>query len=219
MKGLGQKVSGALKKMMGGSSSRSRGDSSSYTPEPTPTPSTMDYEEEEQYEEMQAKPQAEVIEIDAEDAPYLDLRDDRERQGYAILKNRSFVHTRAFDPDLLIKTGMYEDFSSVWHAIGWDNFIPVKDYGSDSSPSNFFALFGRWKTGFIFDFLGKSICFLGKLLPATSITYSGQFILSKLGAVFSCQEFWGQILGQVVHGKFAPQCGDIHNPNLQLMHK
>ena len=38
----------------------------------------MDYEEEEQYEEMQAEPQAKVIEIDAEDAPYLDLRDDRE---------------------------------------------------------------------------------------------------------------------------------------------
>ena len=33
----------------------------------------MDYEEEEQYEEMQAEPQAEVIEIDAEDAPYLDF--------------------------------------------------------------------------------------------------------------------------------------------------
>ena len=73
----------------------------------------MDYEEEEQYKEMQTEPQAEVIEIDVEDAPYLDLRDDREQQGYAILKNRRFVHTRAFDPDLLIKEGMYEDFSNV----------------------------------------------------------------------------------------------------------
>ena len=73
----------------------------------------MYYEEEEQYEEMQAEPQAEVIEIDVEDSPYLDLRDDRERQGYVILKNRSFVHTRAFDPDLLIKTGIYEDFFNV----------------------------------------------------------------------------------------------------------
>ena len=61
----------------------------------------MDYEEEEQYEEMQAEPQAEAIEIDAEDAPYLDLQDDRERQGYAILKNRSFVQTRAFNPDFV----------------------------------------------------------------------------------------------------------------------
>ena len=103
MKGLGRKVSGTFKKMMGGSSSRSRGGSTSYTPKPTSTRSTLDYEEEEQYEEMQAEPQAEIIEIDAEDAPYLDLRDDRERQGYPILKNRSFVHTRAFDPDLFIK--------------------------------------------------------------------------------------------------------------------
>ena len=78
----------------------------------------MDYEEEEQYEEMQTEPQAEMIEIDAEDAPYLDLRDDRERQRYAILKNRSFINTRAFDLDLLIKIGMYKDFSNVWHEIG-----------------------------------------------------------------------------------------------------
>jgi hypothetical protein len=33
----------------------------------------MDCEEEEQYEEMQGEPQAGVIEIDTEDAPYLDL--------------------------------------------------------------------------------------------------------------------------------------------------
>ena len=70
----------------------------------------------------QAMRQAEAMEIDEDDAPYLNLHDARERQGYAILKNRSFVHTRAFDPDLLIKIGMYEYFSNVWHAIGWDNF-------------------------------------------------------------------------------------------------
>ena len=112
------------------SSSHARGGSSLHTPEPTPTPSTMDYEEEEHYEEMQAEPQAEPIKIDEGYAPYLDLRDDRERQGYSILKNRSFVHTRAFDPELLIKIGMYEDFSNIWHVIGWDNFVLVEEYGS-----------------------------------------------------------------------------------------
>ena len=55
----------------------------------------MDYEEEEQNKEVQAEPQAEAMEIDEDDAPYLDLRDDCEQQGYAILNNRSFVHTRA----------------------------------------------------------------------------------------------------------------------------
>ena len=38
----------------------------------------MDYEEEEQNKEMQAEPQAKMIEIHAEDAPYFDLRDDHE---------------------------------------------------------------------------------------------------------------------------------------------
>ena len=138
---------------------------------------------------MQAEPQAEVIEIDTEDAPYLDLRDDRERQGYAILKNKSFVHTRAFDPDLLIKIGMYEGFSNVWHEIGWDNF-PLRSMVLDSSPSNFFALFGRWKMGFIFDFSGKNICFLRKLLPVTSIsTNAGRFLSTKLAAVLIVMNF------------------------------
>ena len=77
----------------------------------------MDYkqdEQEEQYEEVQA----ETMEIDEDDAPYLHLHNAHERQAYAIIKNRSFVHTRAFDPKLLIKIGMYEDFANVWHTIG-----------------------------------------------------------------------------------------------------
>ena len=115
-------------------SSRLRGESSScHSLEPTPTPTTMDYEQdeqEEQYEEVQAELQAKAMEIDEDDAPYLNLRNTRERQAYTIIKDRSFVHTRAFDPELLIKIGMDKDFANVWHAIGWDNFIPVEEYGS-----------------------------------------------------------------------------------------
>jgi len=66
MKGIWREVSGALKKMTGGSSSRSWGRSSScHTPEPTPSPSTMDYrEEQEEHDGAQAEPQAEAMEID-----------------------------------------------------------------------------------------------------------------------------------------------------------
>ena len=81
----------------------------------------MDYEQdeqEEQFEEQAADPQAEGMEIDEDDAPYLDLQDDRERQAYAMIKNRSFGHTRAFDPDLLKKIGMDVDFARVWHTVG-----------------------------------------------------------------------------------------------------
>ena len=81
----------------------------------------MDYEQGEHdklMEEQAAKPQVEDMEIDDEDALYLDLRSDRERQAYAMIKRQSFGHTRAFDPDLLEKTGMNIDFANVWHAVG-----------------------------------------------------------------------------------------------------
>ena len=39
----------------------------------------MDYEEEqEQHDGLQAEPQAEAMEIDEDDVPYLNLRDDHE---------------------------------------------------------------------------------------------------------------------------------------------
>jgi len=113
----------------------------------------MDYEQdeqEEQYDEVQAELQAEAMEIDEDDAPYLDLRDTRERQAYAIIKNRSFVHTRAFDPELLIKTGMYEDIANVWHAIGWSNFAPVEEYGSQLLTIQFLCTLREVENGVYF---------------------------------------------------------------------
>ena len=91
----------------------------------------MDYEQDEQeelFEEQAAYLQAEDMDIDEDDAPYLDLQDDRE--AYAMIENRSFGHTRAFDPDLLEKTGMDVDFARVWHAVGWDGFVPIEENGS-----------------------------------------------------------------------------------------
>jgi hypothetical protein len=70
------------------------------------------------------------MEMDDNDAPYLDLQDDYECQAYTILKCWDFGHTKAFDPDLLEKTGMDIDFACVWHAIGWEGFVPVEENGS-----------------------------------------------------------------------------------------
>ena len=47
--------------------------------------------------------------------------------------------------------------------------------------------------GFIFDFLGRTTCFLGKLLRATSIsTNAGRFLLSKLAVVLIVINFGGR---------------------------
>jgi len=80
MNSFGQKLSRAMNKMTSGSSSRSRGGTSwDHTPKASTSPSTMDYEEEqEQPTEEHTEPQAEGMEIDKDDAPYLDLQDDHE---------------------------------------------------------------------------------------------------------------------------------------------
>ena len=183
----------------------------------------MDYEQDEQEEPMEeqaAELQAEDMEIDDEDAPYLDLRDDRQRQTYAMLKRRSFGHTKAFDPDLLEKTGMDVDFAHVWHAVGRDGFAPVEENGSRLLTIQFLCTLQEEAKGVRFRFfwneyyyawrdfrnlLGFSDC-----LPVS---------IEKSWCGFDRHEFWGLILGQVVHGKFAPRCNDIQNPTLHLMLK
>ena len=157
MKGVGRKLFGALKRMTRSSSSHLRGKSSScHSPEPTSTPTTVydeQDEQEEQIEEQAEESQAEDIEIDEDDTPYLDLHDNRERQAYAMIKHRSFGHTRAFDLDLLEKTGMDVDFAHVWHVVDGMVLCPLRRMVLVSSPSSFFALFERWTMVFFFDFL------------------------------------------------------------------
>ena len=47
-----------------------------------------------------------------------------------MLKHQDFGHTKAFNPDLLEKTGMDVDFACVWHAVGWVDFVPIEENGS-----------------------------------------------------------------------------------------
>ena len=97
------------------------------------------------------------MEIDDEDAPYLDLRDGHKHQAYTMLKHRSFGHTKAFDPDLLEKTDMDIDFAHVCHAVGWD----VMQNGSRLLTNQFLlALFGRKVRVFLSDFLGTNTTLL-----------------------------------------------------------
>ena len=58
------------------------------------------------------------------------MRDDRERQAYAFLKDRVFANTKDFDSALLEKTGMDSEFASICHALGWEEFVLVQELGS-----------------------------------------------------------------------------------------
>jgi hypothetical protein len=87
----------------------------------------MSTEHEEEEEEL---PTLQVEGVYAVDAPFIDLRDERERQAYTILKDRVFSNTREFDLTLLERMGMDSEFNSIWQALGWEGFVSVQKIGS-----------------------------------------------------------------------------------------
>jgi hypothetical protein len=84
--------------------------------------------EHEEGEEELPTPRAE--EVYTVDAAFVDLRNDSERQAYALINDRVFANTKEFDPDLHEKTGMDSKFDSIWQALGWKGFVPVQEIGS-----------------------------------------------------------------------------------------
>ena len=52
----------------------------------------------------------------------IELRTDYEREAFNLPKNRTYVYTKVFDPDLLTHSSMGEEFQAVFQAIGWGNF-------------------------------------------------------------------------------------------------
>ena len=60
----------------------------------------------------------------------LDLVGTREINGYNSIKDRVYLHTKAYDVALLSKIGIQEDFLRVWQAIGWEEFAEISEPGS-----------------------------------------------------------------------------------------
>ena len=127
---IGRKVSGALRKVTGSSSSRSSSHRSS-----TPTPSYT-------HQDEQAKSQSseeQLVQQEEEEASndsHLDIQGERELQAYNILKGRTFGHTWEFDEDLLEKTGYAPAAGTAGPSAGqqssWDRYIPQPEAGGSS---------------------------------------------------------------------------------------
>jgi len=129
---IGRKVSGALKKVTGSSSSRSSSHRSS-----TPTPSYT-------HQDEQAESQA------PEEQPA--QQEERELQAYNILKVRTFGHTWEFDEDLLEKTCMNAEFVSIWKAVGWSSFAEISELGSRDLTIQFLCTLVETNDGISFRF-------------------------------------------------------------------
>jgi hypothetical protein len=137
--------------------------------------------------------------MDVDDnAPYLNLQDNRERQTHAVLKRRDFGHTKAFDLDLLEKTGMDVDFACVWHVVGWDGFVPVEENGSRLLTIQFLCPLMEVDDRISFRFFGNEFYLSWKNLShhlgfGTRLPIS----LEQACCSFNLNEFWGLIVGQL----------------------
>uniref|UniRef100_K3YLB1 Uncharacterized protein n=1 Tax=Setaria italica TaxID=4555 RepID=K3YLB1_SETIT len=103
MKGVGRRLSGTFRKVTGSSSSHSHISTSTHHSIDY-TPSSM--QEEDMPQEEQSGPQAMEVE-----GPPLDLHGDWEIQAYALIKDRVFAHTQAFDTKLLENTVVVGKFA------------------------------------------------------------------------------------------------------------
>ena len=59
----------------------------------------------------------------------LDTQGEDEQALFNLIKKRTFIHTKAYNADLLIKTGMHIDFENVENVVGWSNFAFIPDEG------------------------------------------------------------------------------------------
>lgn len=142
MQRLGRQVASTAKKVIGSSSRRSHGSASTHHAEEyvlspmlvndiPQLPPPHEQQAEQQDEEQDAEEEEEDEPMDTSNDPlFLDLEGDREIQAYNLIKLRKFVHTPAYDPELLERTGMSIDFPKVFNAVGWENVLPIWENGS-----------------------------------------------------------------------------------------
>ena len=154
----------------------------------------MDYEQdkrEKQIEEQAEERQAEDIEIDEDDAPYLDLRDDRERQAYAMIKKSKLWSYQGLQIRTFSRKQVWT-LTSLVFGMWLDGMVlcPLRSMVLVPSPSSFFALFGRWTMVFLSDFLELNAILIGEIsVTSLVLARACQFSLQKLAAVLIDMSF------------------------------
>jgi hypothetical protein len=151
----------------------------------------MEHEEEEEEEELPT-PQAEGVY--ATNAPFINLRDELERQAYTILKDRVFSNTREFDPTLLENIGMDSEFDSIWQALGWEGFVSVQEIGSRPITIQFLCTLQEDASGISFRFHGVPYRVSWKDLSCTlGFHHHCDIPLEQACSGFTHESFWEEL--------------------------
>ena len=87
---------------------------------------------------------------------------------------------------------MYEDFANVWHAIGWDNFVPIEEFGSHLLTIQFLCTLREVENGVYFRLFGKEYLLSWKNF-AGHLDFNKRWPISLDQACrgFNHHEFWG----------------------------
>jgi hypothetical protein len=158
--------------------------------------------------------------VEDADASYLDLEGDREMQAYNHVKNCEFIHTPAYDPDLLDKIGMDTEFTTIWKVIGWERVAPVDEKGSRILTIQFLCSLKEVDNGINFCLFGNEYFLTWKNL-AIHLSFNSKCSIDLNYSVkgFNCHAFWKLILNQDVVGKFQPHNMNINHPTLRFTHR
>ena len=82
------------------------------------------------------------------------------------------------------------DFARVWHAVGWDGFVPIEENGSHLLTIQF--LFTLWEVddGVSSDFLELNAILIGEIsVTSLVLAHACQFPLQKLATVLIDMSF------------------------------
>jgi hypothetical protein len=194
-----RKVIGVFKKVMGVNSSRSCGSSSTHH---TALEKSPMHEEEETVPTKDEEEQEQEME-EGDDDPHLDLVGAQEMKAYNLVKDREFIHTPAFDPDLLRKIGIDIEFTTIWKVVGWENFAPIDEQGSRLLAIQFLCSLQEVEGGISFCLFEKKYFLTWKNL-SSHLGFSTKWSIDLNHALkgFNCHEFWRVISDQNVVGKF-----------------
>ena len=58
------------------------------------------------------------------------IRTDYEREALELLKKQSYGHTKQFDTEFLMMTGLRQDMNRAFTAMGWSRFTDITEPGS-----------------------------------------------------------------------------------------
>ncbi|WVZ81395.1 hypothetical protein U9M48_028775 [Paspalum notatum var. saurae] len=121
-----------------------------------------------------------------------------EAKALRLLNQKSYALTKCFDKDLLVDTGMREEFNEVFEAVGWSDFTEISEGGIILLSKEFLMTLRtdtRWDGTYVWFRLFNTDYELTLYQFSNLLDFSPQYTLSEDLAGFNLVEFWKELVG------------------------